>query len=171
MKLRNDFFFDMDGTLARFYERRNTCLEKMYEKGFFAGLKPYKLVEQLTDFADKLDCWDNIYIISACVDTEWCPEEKVAWLHQHLPKINNKHIFLCPIGANKAEVIATRCNSTNTKWLIDDYGENIREWEQKGQGFAAIKFINGINNKKGNYYKNKARTMKQIAAISGVVWY
>ena len=35
-------WFDMDGTLAKFYEH-NDCLERMYEKGYFMGLNAYKL--------------------------------------------------------------------------------------------------------------------------------
>ena len=32
-------FVDMDGTVARFYEA-DDCLERMYEVGFFANLRP-----------------------------------------------------------------------------------------------------------------------------------
>ena len=33
-------FVDLDGTMARFYEHTN-YLEKMYERGYFANLRPY----------------------------------------------------------------------------------------------------------------------------------
>ena len=169
MEQTKTLFFDMDGTLARFYEHRNTCLERMYEKGFFAGLKPYKLAAELNEFGDKYDCWDKIYIVSACVSTDYCFAEKLAWLRQHLPHLQEDHIILCAVGSNKAEVVELFCGKGGEKWLVDDYGANIRDWEQHGKDFSAIKFINGINNKKGNYYKYKARTMERIAAISNIL--
>ena len=46
-------FVDMDGTIARFYEA-DDCLEKMYEIGFFANLRPYaKMIKTLEKLNEK----------------------------------------------------------------------------------------------------------------------
>lgn len=160
-------FFDMDGTLARFYEKPN-YLEQMYEKGFFFGLKPYKLVEQLNN-DNHLD-WNNIYIISACVGTDYCRAEKVAWCQHYLPKLPLHHILLCDVGENKAEMVGDHLGDATDDiecWLVDDYSKNICEWEMYAPTFNAIKFKNGINNKSGRNYDKVVRTWNTIKLQSG----
>lgn len=166
-------FLDMDGTLARFYEKPN-YLEQMYEKGFFLGLKPYKWVQQLNN--DTTIDWSNVYVLSACIDTQYCRIEKIAWCEQYLPKLPLQNILLCAVGENKAKVVQDRLgNIANNAecWLVDDYSKNIYEWKTY-QGwelfqptFCAIKFKNGINNKSGQNYNNIARTWNTIKRQSG----
>ena len=67
-------FVDMDGTVARFYEA-DDCLEKMYEKGFFANLRPYqKMIKMLEKLNEK---GYEIYILSACVGAQYKTEKQV----------------------------------------------------------------------------------------------
>lgn len=161
-------FFDMDGTLARFYEKPN-YLEKMYEKGFFFELKPYKWVQELNKDANRID-WESIYIISACVDTPNCRIEKLAWLRTYLPHLCPENILLCDVGENKAEIIANQLGDMVDDcecWLIDDYSRNIYEWVIEHPNFHAIKFVNGINNKSGRNYGCVARNWDSIKTKSG----
>ena len=41
-----NLFVDMDGTIAKFYYKKN-CLEKMYEQGYFAKLPLYSMATRL----------------------------------------------------------------------------------------------------------------------------
>jgi 5'(3')-deoxyribonucleotidase len=147
-------FFDMDGTLAKFFYDKD-CLKRMYEKNYFLNLKPYKLLA----LAKELTNDNNVAIISACIQSEHCIPEKEQWLKQYFPECKNIHLVQC--GTNKAEYIAQHYNYTAEPMiLIDDYSVNIKEWEQ--QGFIGIKFCNGINNKSNKEYKYKFRTNKQL---------
>lgn len=165
--MNKKLFFDMDGTLARFYEKPN-YLEKMYEKGFFYGLKPYKWVNELS--TDNRIEWENIYIISACIDTPYCRTEKLTWLRTYLPKLLPENILLCDVGENKAEIIANQLGDMVDDyecWLVDDYSRNIYEWATEHPNFRAIKFVNGINNKSGRNYGCVARNWNSIRVKSG----
>lgn len=159
--------FDMDGTLAKFYKDKEHCLERMYEEGFFFGLEPYRLVKELNRDAAILD-WSKIYIISACVESPFCRDEKIAWLKMWLPQLHYDHILLCNVGENKAKVADDKfCFSTSkqTVYLVDDYSRNLAEWEKEALNFRSVKFVNGFNNKSGQNYKRKIKTLDQLYEI------
>ena len=145
-------FVDMDGTIARFYEA-DDCLEKMYEKGFFANLRPYeKIIKMLEKLNEK---GYEIYILSACVSTQ-CKIEKHTWLNKYLPWIDDAHRIFILCGMNKAQYITDKCyNDARVNILIDDYSRNLDEWNEAfGRHGIAIKAVNEINNKKKkNTYK------------------
>ena len=72
-------FVDMDGTLARFHDE-NLYLERMFEKGFFAGLKPFdNAVEAIKHIIDNYPNVD-VYVLSAAITTPYCLAEKNKWL-------------------------------------------------------------------------------------------
>lgn len=154
-------FLDMDGTLAKFYDKKN-CIEKMYEENFFISLKPYKLVEYITELSKKT----KIGIISACIKSPYCKVEKYAWIKKYLPFIKFEDITLCDTGENKAEIIRNKYPDCERYILIDDYSKNIFDWEKiTDKNFIAIKFINGRNNKSGNNYKLKFQQRRQLRCI------
>lgn len=146
-------FVDMDGTIARFYEA-DDCLEKMYERGFFANLRPYeKMIKILERFNER---GYEVFILSACVSRR-CEIEKRRWLDQFLPWIDNAHRLFVICGMNKAQyVIDNGYDDARVNILIDDYSRNLDEWNEAfGRHSIAIKAINEINNKKkkNNYKK------------------
>lgn len=145
-------FIDMDGTLAKIFDRPN-YLEQMYEKGFFLNLKPYKWVKQLNKFCKDRN---DVYILSACVDTEFCEKEKRAWLKTYLPNIPLANHIFTKVGENKAEKVEEMFSKEmGYRILVDDYGVNLYDWQMQGFHYIGVKFLNGINDKKGKHYAYK----------------
>lgn len=155
-------FFDMDGTIAKFYHDKQ-CLEKMYERDYFFALKPYKLAEYVNELASKRK---DIYILSACIDSPYCEQEKRDWLRIYIPNLPESHYIFTKTGEDKATIIEEKLGKpTSTRILIDDYSKNIFDWESKGRKYVAIKYLNGMNNKSGKVYSLKAKTIKQIKSL------
>ena len=141
-------FVDMDGTVANFFEKED-CLERMYEENFFLNLKPLAFAEYINELTTYME--NDIYILSACVDTPYCRQEKTDWLEEYIPFIKEENIILCNIGENKAEIIKEMLNRelTQDDVLYDDYTKNLNEWEHAGG--HGIKALNGINNTTKNW--------------------
>ena len=159
-------FIDMDGTLAQIYQKQN-YLEAMYEKGFFAGLKPYAWVSALNAYAKTRD---DIYILSACVDTPYCEIEKRYWLRTYLPNIPEANYLFCKVGENKAQVVLERLgDKAGYNILVDDYSVNLYEWQMTERNFVAIKFINEVNNKCGNTYRYKIKSLGEFARVLDLI--
>ena len=88
----------MDGTLARFHDE-NLYLERMFEKGFFAGLKPFdNAVEAIKHIIDNHPNVD-VYVLSATITTPYCLAEKNAWLDKYLPNVDKEHRILMESSA------------------------------------------------------------------------
>lgn len=148
MKKRKTVVFDMDGTLARFHEQAN-CLEKMWEKGFFSGLKPY---ENICEAAKRIlnNFSDIQIIILTAINTEIFHRvkiEKTEWLKTNIgPKCND--IIFAKVGESKVEVLSEDGKINKDFILIDDYNKNLREWREAGG--TSIKFVNEFNDKGTN---------------------
>lgn len=136
-------FVDMDGTLARFHDE-NKYLERMWEEGFFAQLKPF---ENAVDTVKMLaqDPSVEVFILSAAIEGEppYCVAQKHAWIDRYLPEIDKTHRIFTSVGENKAELIPHGINASDV--LIDDYNKNLKQWRE--QGGHSIKFVNNINHK------------------------
>ena len=162
-------FFDMDGTLAKFYYHPQ-YLELMYEQGYFRNLQPYKLA----DYANNLAASGvPVAILSACIDSPYCEQEKRAWLKQYLPAIDENHYIFTHTGENKAEAarkfmeqFGDECKGSNL-FLVDDYGENLEQWENgtSDYHYFPIKYFNGINGTKKKKYKYSFKTIKQFEKL------
>lgn len=150
-------FIDMDGTVADFYQESD-CLERMTEEGFFRNLRPMAFAQDLQGMANVglVDAKD-MYILSACVDTTYCRDEKREWIAEYLPFIKEENILLMNVGENKAEYVEYMLGRDLTKEdiLFDDYTKNLNEWEWAGG--LGVKALNGINGKSGNW---QGRTVK-----------
>lgn len=153
MKKTIRYFVDMDGTIARFYEDE-ACLEKMFERGYFENLRSYEKL--VADIRKLIKCGKNVYILSACVNTPYCKEEKIKWLTKYLPEIPAENILLIDANENKTEIVKKKGFENDINVLLDDYGKNLREWEDGLPFGLAIKVINEINNRKN---KNYVRTI------------
>ena len=121
-------FFDMDGTLADF--NGGGGLEKMEQKGFFLNLAPYANARK---FVRNMSKFHEIYILSACIDTDYCMTEKILWLRKNFKFIPYENIILVPYGTNKADAIIKRFGKVTTDYLLfDDYKVNLDQWRQQG---------------------------------------
>lgn len=136
-------FVDMDGTLAEFKPCKT--IEKLYEPGYFANLKPLEnVVEAVRTHAAEQNF--DVYILSAYLaDSPYALQEKDEWLEEHLPEIDGKHRIFCPCGEDKSIYIPGGVSERD--YLLDDYTHNLLRWEKAGGN--GIKLMNGINGTKG----------------------
>lgn len=134
-------FIDMDGTLADFYADSD-CLEKMWEKGFFAGLKPYPNILEAMLLFKKTYPQIELFIASSVIDTPYCVKEKNEWLNQYLPIIDRQHRYFPAVGLSKGRVVK---DLNKNDYLLDDYNHGLEAFIQDGG--SGIKFKNNINHK------------------------
>lgn len=148
---KKKYFFDMDGTLADFYADPD-YLERMYDRGYYANLSPH---QRMIDYLkNKMEVYGKkqVFILSACVDTEYCADEKLQWLKTYIPEMLPENIILMQAGQNKANFVPGGIDRHCI--LIDDYSVNLNEWIAAGG--TAIKAINGINNKSQRWNETNA---------------
>lgn len=147
--------FDMDNTLCNFDDGGG--IEKMYDCGFFRNLQPYANVTEVIDGLVKAGF--PVYILSACIDSVHCVQEKREWLSEHLPMIARSNIILVPYGTNKANAFMelTGKELSRTDVLFDDYKVNLLAWIEAG----------GTAVKCGKVYK-KERNYPQVIQFLGI---
>ncbi len=141
-------FFDMDGVLA---EYKYVPYDEMLQKGYFAELAPQKeAVEAIKKLAQDPEL--EVYTLSAVIkENPYALLEKKIWLRDQLGDSiwNVKSIFpYC--GTSKREAVPGGIRPTDI--LIDDYNENLRDWQTQA---VSIKYLNGVNNRTGSW---KGRT-------------
>lgn len=165
MKKTINLFVDMDGTIAKFYYKKN-YLEKMYEQGYFENLPLYAIAKHIDDFAKKDTCV-NVYILSACVNSKYCEQEKTEWLLKNMPNINPKNFLFTKVGECKAQKIALSVDNIENyiNILLDDYTINLEQWESKGNNMVGVKFLNGMNDTTKSWQGAKVKTFKQLEEI------
>jgi 5'(3')-deoxyribonucleotidase len=159
--MKVNLFLDMDGTLAKFYANPN-YMEKMFEPNYFATLKPYAIVDTIKEIIKEMPIV-KVMVLSACVDTEYCEEEKQMWLDHYLPEIPQENRAFCKVGEDKTDLARLLVGKDDINILLDDYSVNLEQW--KAQGWVAIKFVNGMNDKKGNDYALKVKSGKQLKEL------
>lgn len=159
--MKVNLFLDMDGTLAKFYANPN-YMEKMFEPNYFATLKPYAIVDTIKEIIKEMPIV-KVMVLSACVDTEYCEEEKQIWLDHYLPEIPQENRAFCKVGEDKTDLARLLVGKDDINILLDDYSVNLEQW--KAQGWVAIKFVNGMNDKKGNEYTLKVKSGKQLKEL------
>lgn len=160
-----NLFVDMDGTIAKFYYKKN-CLEKMYEQGYFAKLPLYSMATKLNEFAQKDTCV-NMYILSACIDSEHCEKEKVEWLLKYMPNISPTHFIFTKVGESKVLKAKARVENFNEciNILLDDYTLNLELWQAFNPLCMSVKFLNGINDNTKLWQGIKVKTFSQLEKI------
>lgn len=165
MKKTINLFVDMDGTIAKFYYKKN-CLEKMYEQGYFAKLPFYSMAMRLNDFASKDTCV-KVYILSACIDSEYCEPEKIDWLLKYMPNIEPTNFIFTKVGESK--VLKAQAQVENfgecINILLDDYTLNLELWQAHNPLCMGIKFLNGINDTTKSWQGAKVKTFGQLESI------
>ena len=160
-----NLFVDMDGTIAKFYYKKN-CLEKMYEQGYFENLPLYAIARHINNFAEKDTCV-NIYILSACIDSPYCEQEKTQWLLKNMPNISPMNFIFTKTGDNKA--LEARKTVENfgecINILLDDYTLNLELWQAHNPLCMGIKFLNGMNDTTKSWRGERVKTFGQLETI------
>ena len=151
--MKNRLFVDMDGVLAKFIEVE--YIEKLYEKEYFRSLPPQmNVINSIKEIIKNKDT--EVYILSAVIkNSKYAVTEKLEWLKEYLPEIDNKHILFTADGKSKIEELENLFDIkiSKTDFLLDDYTKNLVEWE-KGTihtGGTGIKLLNNINHTKGTW--------------------
>ena len=160
-----NLFCDMDGTLAKFYYKKN-CLEKMYEQGYFETLPLYVMARAINNFANKDTCV-NIYILSACIDSPYCEQEKTQWLLKNMPNISPTNFIFTKAGDNK--VLKAKREVENfgeyINILLDDYTLNLELWQAYNPLCMGIKFLNGMNDTTKSWQGERVKTFGQLETL------
>lgn len=115
-------YVDMDDTIADFMGVENAVERFREEPNFFYNLKP--LTKNLNAIAQALENPKFRVFILTASPSERCDNDKRKWLEKYLPKLNKKNIICCRIGENKGDYMKYRGS------LLDDYGKNIRQWQE-----------------------------------------
>ena len=169
MKKNFRLFFDMDDTLVKFGDTKADVhiLDRMYEKGFFENLEPLPLLHEVNKVASLFP--ENIFILSACLNSEYCKPEKILWLKKYLPAAMKENVIFTTTRRKKSSYVAERFYGNRRRKLsrydilIDDYGKNISEWEAAGG--TAIKFKNDFNMTTGKTYKYVIRDFSELLNV------
>ena len=160
-----NLFVDMDGTIAKFYYKKN-CLEKMYEQGYFENLPLYAIAKHINNFAEKDTCV-NIYILSACIDSPYCEQEKTQWLLKNMPNISPTNFIFTKADDNKALKAKGKVENFGEciNILLDDYTLNLELWQAHSPLCMGIKFINGMNDTTKLWQGERVKTFSQLETI------
>ena len=140
MKIR--FFVDMDGVLAKW---ENVSIEETHEAGYFASREAdddaIELVGELKKRSSE-ECDVEVKILTSTYEDDHSEAEKRNWVVAEKIPVPQEDIICVPYGKDKFEYVEEKEGILNV--LIDDYGKNLKAWED--HGFFAVKYYNGINN-------------------------
>lgn len=160
-----NLFVDMDGTIAKFYYKKN-CLEKMYEQGYFANLPLYAMAKQINNFASKDTCV-NVYILSACIKSDYCEQEKVEWLLKNMPNISPTNFIFTQVGESKVLKAKSKVENFGEciNILLDDYTLNLEMWQAYNPLCMGVKFLNGMNDTTKLWQGERVKTFGQLETL------
>lgn len=138
-------FFDMDGTVARFYSEAG-CVENYAQPGFFSRLEPYRsmltLIRMLSEHAGEV----VVYGLSV-VPNEVAAKEKRVWLKTQLMGAADPRLLVLPRGDSKPGFVKRLFeleSLSDSDILIDDYSSNLVSWSAAGgTGIKALNELNG----------------------------
>lgn len=136
-------FFDMDNTLFIYSKDSNDelSLELQKNRGFFENLEPYKEGPEV--LKKLMDLGYNVFILSACMNNDYCKLEKRKSLEKHFPFLKDEQIIFTLNGENKAEKIKEKgIRIAGRSVLVDDYCVNLFNWMDEG-GLAIKKTFSG----------------------------
>ena len=149
--MNKKIFFDMDGVLT---EYRIYCGQhEMQQEGYFDTLKPeWNMVLAFINLATVYP--NNVFILTKVYPTiyPYSVEEKKNWVRKILPDFDCQNMIM--VNGEKEEKSEAIKNFFGFQidqdcFLIDDYNPNLYDWRMKGG--RAIKYVNGVNDKKGSF--------------------
>ena len=158
-----NLFLDLDGTLAKFNNKRNALKRFDNEIGFFANLKPYKYIEFVNELANSKEI--NVYVISATPNDQ-ADQDKLIWIEKYLNNVKKENICFSRIGENKAKVIKDKLNITidNNCLLLDDYTKNLIEW-QNLNGIGIKRITSKADNSRGLWKGYCLKDLRQLSIL------
>lgn len=114
------------------YQVFNHYQSKFYyhveEQGFFYNLDLFPGARELVDGIIELSHGKLPIVLTAPIQTPWCPKEKEAWIERYFPGKFSK--FICQ--KNKFEYAAPN------HVLVDDMTKNTIPWVENGGGLAVL---------------------------------
>lgn len=156
-------FVDLDGTVAEF--KHVDTLEVLYEEGYFRNLKPIpNMIKAVKFFLEKYPEIEVFSLSSVLTDSKYALEEKNAWIDEHLPEIDRNHRLYPPCGSSKKEYVLDKLRYIGKNdYLVDDYTQNLLDWEPPAKG---IKLLNGINHTNQTWKGNMLSVAKKPSALA-----
>ena len=151
-----NYFFDMDGVLAKYIMQDYLGDNPLYMKKnyhYFKKLEPdskmINVLKSINSYCNK-EQKGKVFIITSVTNIgDMFLEhtmDKISWLNQYAPFIDTKTQFIAAISA-KQEIAKSICRpSQNLSYndiLIDDFNHNLNNWQNAGG--QAVKYLNGIN--------------------------
>lgn len=121
-------YFDMDNTLVLFshYDNVDGALENMWTQNYYSTLPAFPeapaVLQALVTMGYK------VCIVTSTIDTPYCRDEKEQFIKYHFPMISSENVYILEPDERREEVLP----DVSTSILVDDYGENIRNWYIKG---------------------------------------
>lgn len=133
MNKKLNLYYDMDNVLFLFSNKGEElkAIKSMWKSGYFENLQPFdSSIEVLTDLWNSREQLNiDIFILSTCIKSKTCKEEKIKALKKYLPFIPQSNIVLIQTGDKKADFCKTPMAQSI---LIDDYKENLNYWVAMG---------------------------------------
>ena len=149
-KGKKRLFVDMDGTLAEF--RNVEFIEQLFEQGYFRNLKPQENVVDAVKILIEEHEDVEVYVLSAILrENIFAMEEKLEWLDEYLPEIDENHRLFVECGEDKGMAVL---DFSENDFLLDDYTANLLAWNPPGR---AIKLLNNINHTRGTWKEDCIR--------------
>lgn len=131
--MKTNLFVDMDGVLAEF--RKAASYSDLFKRGYFASLRPQKrLVKAVKDLCRQTNV--EVFILSSYLEECNALQEKNEWLDKYLGEIDSEHRIFLPCGKSKADAVPGF--NPETDILLDDYGINCTDWQNKGGRYIKV---------------------------------
>lgn len=154
-------FVDMDGTLAVW--KSVDKFETLFEENYFRNLPPYQSVVDAIRKIIKDEPNIEVFVLSAYLsDSKYALQEKNEWLDRYLPEIDDNHrlFCICQEHNNKKEFVPGGIRTTDR--LLDDYTNNLNDWEPPAIG---LKLLNGINDTHKSWQGRRISRFDEVDAI------
>lgn len=126
-----DYYFDMDGVLNTF--EFGTPEESLYIPGYFRNRPAQPHFIEAVNIMLNMELGEDfplrLHILSMYLKrNRTAVDEKNEWLDYYLPRISSDRRIFLSTEENKTDYIKVSARSV----LIDDYGENLRQFRRMG---------------------------------------